>query len=182
MALAIFLDAHSVAGDPSLLEGVRSEVDRQVERDDAVLGHFAAAIDSFPDVLGGWWNHLPLIGDADKAVDLKKAGIFPIVHGVRSLALREHIGATSTSDRVEALVSKGRLASELARDLLDSLHFLMTLKLKAGLDELDSGRSISGTVRTDRMTTLERDLFKDALGVVKRFKTLVRHQMHLEMA
>ncbi|MEO6745077.1 MAG: putative nucleotidyltransferase substrate binding domain-containing protein [Caldimonas sp.] len=182
MALAIFVDAHAVAGDKSLLSGVRSEVDRLVSADDALLGRFAAAIDSFPEVSGGWWNRLLMSGEHDKALDLKKAGIFPIVHGVRSLALRDHVGATGTAARLDALAAAGRLAPDFAADLIDSLHFLMTLKLKAGLAELDAGRPVSGTVATASLTSLERDLLKDALAVVKRFKALVRHQLHLEMA
>ena len=181
MALAIFIDAHPVAGDASLLAGVRAEVDRLVAADDALLGRFAAAIDSFPDASGGWWNRLLLIADADKqTLDLKKAGIFPIVHGVRTLALREHVRAQSTLMRLDALVAAGRLPASMATDLGDSLHFMMALKLKAGLAESDTGRSVSGVVATDRLSSLERDLLKDALAVVKRFKALVRHQFHLE--
>ncbi|HSW03092.1 DUF294 nucleotidyltransferase-like domain-containing protein [Aquabacterium sp.] len=181
MALAIFIDAHAVAGDAALLAGVRSEVDQLISTDDALLGRFAAAIDSFPDVSGGWWNRLLLVGEQDKqTLDLKKAGIFPIVHGVRSLALREHVQATGTASRLDALVASGRLSAELATDLADSLQFLMGLKLKAGLAEMDLSGTVSGGVRTDRLSSLERDLLKDALAVVKRFKDLVRHQFHLE--
>jgi signal-transduction protein with cAMP-binding, CBS, and nucleotidyltransferase domain len=32
------------------------------------------------------------------ACNLKKAGIFPLVHGVRSLALARHVDTTSTVD------------------------------------------------------------------------------------
>ena len=39
-----------------------------------------------------------------------------------------------------------------------------------------------GGVRTDRLGSLERDLLKDTLAVVKRFKALVRHQFQLEAA
>lgn len=180
MALAIFIDAHAVAGDAMLLAGVRAEVDQLVAADDVLLGRFAAAIDSFPDASAGWWNRLLLVGDHD-TVDLKKAGIFPIVHGVRSLALREHVPATGTVARLEALVAAGRLPSEFATDLSDSLHILMALKLKAGLAEVDVYRPVSGGVPTAKLSSLERDLLKDALAVVKRFKTLVRHQFHLEI-
>ena len=181
MALAIFIDAHAVAGDAGLLADVRAEVDRLVNADDALLGRFAAAIDSFPDAQGGWWNRLRLIGEQDQeTLDLKKAGIFPVVHGVRSLALRHRIPATGTAARLEALAAAGHMSSDLALDLRDSLQFLMTLKLNAGLAELDTGRKVSGGVRTDRLSSLERDLLKDALAVVKRFKALVRHQFRLE--
>ena len=181
MALAIFIDAHPVAGDAALLAGVRAEVDQLVAADDALLGRFAAAIDSFPDDSAGWWNRLRMIGDPDKQMlDLKKAGIFPIVHGVRTLALREHLHTQSTVLRLDALVTAGRLRADMAGELTDSLHFLMGLKLKAGLAETDTGRSATGLVPTDRLSSLERDLLKDALTVVKRFKTQVRHQFHLE--
>ncbi len=183
MALAIFIDAHAVAGDATLLAGVRAEVDALVSSSDALLGRFAAAIDSFPDAAGGWWNRLLLIGEQDQqTLDLKKAGIFPIVHGVRSLALRDHVAGSSTVARLDALVAGGRLQAEFATDLADSLHFLMGLRLKAGLAELDTGRPVTGGVPTDKLSSLERDLLKDALGVVKRFKTLVRHQFHREGA
>jgi CBS domain-containing protein len=181
MALASFIDAHAVAGDASLLADVRTEVDRLVSADDSLLGRFAAAIDSFPDATGGWWNRLLKIGEQEKTIlDLKKAGIFPIVHGVRSLALRDHVQETATAARLDSLVARGRLPAELATELVDSLHFLMGLKLKAGLAELDAELPVSGAIRTDRLGSLERDLLKDSLAVVKRFKTLVRHQFLLE--
>jgi CBS domain-containing protein len=183
MALAIFIDAHAVAGDTSLLTEVRAEVDRLVTADDALLARFAAAIDSFPEESGGWWNRLLLIGEQDKqTLDLKKCGIFPIVHGVRSLALSEHVQGTGTQARIDALVAAGRLSSHFATDLADSLHFLMGLKLKAGLAELDTAGTVSGAVRSDRLSSLERDLLKDAMAVVKRFKAIVRNQFHLEAA
>jgi CBS domain-containing protein len=183
MALAIFIDAHAVAGDASLLAEVRAEVDRLVTADDALLGRFAAAIDSFPEESGGWWNRLLLIGEQDKqTLDLKKGGIFPIVHGVRALALGEHVQATGTQARIEALVAAGRLSSSFATDLLDSLHLMMGLKLKAGLGELEAGATVSGAVRSAGLSSLERDLLKDALAVAKRFKAIVRNQFHLEAA
>jgi CBS domain-containing protein len=182
MALAIFLDAHAVSGDAQLLARVRGEVDGLVGANDVLLGRFAAAIDSFPEAgTAAWWNRLLLIGENDKEViDLKKGGIFPIVHGVRSFALQEHIGATSTAARLDALVASGRLSAELATDLLDSLHFLIALKLGAGIAELDAGRPVSGGVQLDKLSSLERDLLKDAFAVVKRFKAIVRHHFHLE--
>lgn len=181
MALASFVDAHAVAGDASLLGGVRAEVDRLVAADDALLGRFAAAIDSFPGVPGGWWSRLLHLGEEEgQTLDLKKAGIFPIVHGVRSLALRDHVQATATAARIEALVASGRMAESMASELVDSLDFMMGLKLKAGLAELDAQGPVSGAVRTDRLGSLERDLLKDALAVVKHFKVLVRHQFMLE--
>jgi CBS domain-containing protein len=180
MRLAIFLDAHAVAGDAALLARLRGTLDGLVAADDALLGRFAQAIDAFGEegTASGWWGRL-LAGAGQGTLDLKKAGIFAIVHGVRGLALEQRIAATGTAARLDALVAAGRLPADLATDLADSLHFLMALRLDAGLAEIDAGRAVSGLVDAARLSALDRDLLKDALAVVKRFKALLRHHFRL---
>jgi CBS domain-containing protein len=58
----------------------------------------------------------------------------------------------------------------------------MGLKLKAGLAELDTGKPVTGAIDLARLSSLDRDLLKDTLGVVKRFKVLLRQRFHLEGA
>ncbi len=180
MTLAIFLDAHVVCGDASLLTGVQARLFALANDNEPLIGRFAAAIDSFAED-GAWWSRLLTLGETHKgALDPKKQGIFPIVHGVRSLALREHLTETSTSARLKALVAAGKFEHAMATDVLDSLHFFMGLKLKAGLEEVDIGRPISGNVDLARITSLERDLLKDTLDVVKRFRRSLRLRFHLD--
>ena len=179
MNLAIFMDAHTVCGDARLLQGVRRGLMLLATDNDAMLNRFAAAIDSFGSSYG-WWNRLLGLGDAEQQLDLKKEGIFPLVHGVRSLALAHRVLETSTAGRIAALVADGRLEADMGTDLTDSLYFFMGLKLKAGLAELDTGKPVSGAIEVARLSSLDRDLLKDTLGVVKRFKALLRHRFHLE--
>lgn len=179
MALAIFIDARAVCGDAALLAGVRAEVDRLFIDSDALIARFAAAIDAFEQD-SGWWIRLFSLGDGDKAtLDLKKAGIFPLVHGVRSMALEARLACTGTVERIEALAALGKLPPNVGAELVDSLHFLMGLKLQSGLDAAGSGNG--RLVHLDALTSLQRDLLKDALGVVKRFKAMLRHRYHLDM-
>jgi CBS domain-containing protein len=128
----------------------------------------------------GWWNRLLGLGDGVPQLDLKKEGIFPLVHGVRSMALAERLTETSTAGRIACLVANGKLSAEMGTDLTDCLHFLMGLKLKVGLDQIDVGRSVTGAIDMRRLSSLDRDLLKDTLGVVKRFKTLLRQRFHLD--
>ena len=179
MALAIFMDAHAVAGDPALLAQVRGELFRLACDNDAMLARFAAAITAF-DSGTGWWQRLLSRDDGASALDLKKAGTFPLVHGVRSLALAHRITATGTAERVQALVAAGALTSALATDLIDSLHFFMGLKLKLGLQAQVAGQRAEGGVSTEGLSSLDRDLLKDTLAVVKRFKQLLRQRFHLD--
>ncbi|WP_309678582.1 DUF294 nucleotidyltransferase-like domain-containing protein [Polaromonas sp.] len=179
MNLAIFMDAHAVCGDARLLEEVQRGLMRIATDSDAMLSRFAAAIDAFGSSTG-WWTRLLGGADAEQQLDLKKEGIFPLVHGVRSLTLAHRVAQTSTTARIAALVEGGKLDADMGADLTDSLHFFMGLKLKAGLAELDTGKTVTGTVNPARLSSLDRDLLKDTLGVVKRFKALLRHRFHLE--
>ena len=176
MNLAIFLDAHAVAGDAALLAGVRDALWSLATDNDLMLARFAAAIDLFAGS-GRWWHRL--LGEGADRLDLKKEGIFPIVHGVRSLALAQRVAETATTERLARLVEAQGLDAGLARDLTAALQLLMALKLKAGLDELERGDAVTGAVDPAALSTLERDLLKDALGVVKRFKALLRQRFHL---
>jgi CBS domain-containing protein len=181
MNLAIFMDAHAVCGDARLLEDVQAALMKLATDNDAMLNRFAAAIDAFGTTTG-WWNRLLGLGEDDRRLNLKKEGIFPLVHGVRSLALAHRVTETGTAGRISALVAGGHLPADMGTDLTDSLHFFMGLKLKAGLAELDTGKPVTGAIDLARLSSLDRDLLKDTLGVVKRFKSLLRHRFHLEGA
>lgn len=180
MALAIFLDAHPVAGDAALLAGVRERLLELAVDNDAVLARFASAIDRFPEG-GHWWSRLFPIGEQEReTLDLKKAGIFPLVHGVRSLAFEQRLAATGTAERIEALAAAGVLPAGLGTDLVESLHFFMELRLKTGLAALDTGRAGGNGIELQRLSSLERDLLKDTLDVVRRFKALLRRHFRLD--
>ncbi|WP_231970388.1 putative nucleotidyltransferase substrate binding domain-containing protein [Polynucleobacter necessarius] len=183
MNLAIFLDAHSITGDASLLAQVKQSLFALVTDNQFLLARFASAIESFSSDIG-WWNRLLTLGaePSENRINLKKAGIFSIVHGVRALALENHIWANSTSDRITELVRLHKIPKDLANETLESLHLLMELRLKSGLIELETDKEVSGEIDLSRLSTLERDLLKDALNVVKRFKTFLRQHFHLEFA
>jgi CBS domain-containing protein len=179
MNLAIFMDAHTVCGDARLLEEVQRSLMKLATDSDAMLARFASAIDAFGNTTG-WWNRLLGLGESEQRLNIKKEGIFPLVHGVRSLALANRIAQTSTTGRIAALVADGKLSTEMGADLTDSLHFFMGLKLKAGLAELDTAKAVTGAIDATKLSSLDRDLLKDTLGVVKRFKMLLRLRFHLD--
>ena len=67
MALAIFIDAHAVAGDAALLADVRAEVDRLVSRPTTRCWvALPRRSTHFPSTQSGWWNRLLLIGEQDE--------------------------------------------------------------------------------------------------------------------
>jgi CBS domain-containing protein len=170
MNLAIFLDAAPVAGDAALLDELRAYLWRLLSGSDAFYARFAAAIEQF-GAEGGWWRRLPgLRGPEAAEVDLKKLGIFPLVHGVRTLALQYRIEALGTAERLRALAAAGRLDEALARDLVDALHCLMGVKLANNLRQIDAGRTPDNALRLAEFGTLDREALKDSLAIVRRFR------------
>ena len=176
MNLAIFLDAHAVSGDARLLEQLQQQARSGMAHSDAMLARFAAAVDAFGSTQG-WWSRL--LGESS-GLNLKKEGIFPMVHGVRSLALQAQLSETGTAQRLEALAARGVITARQASDWTQCLHYLMGLKLQAGLAEIDLDQPVSGDVEVSKLSTLERDLLKDALGVVKQCKTFLRQHFRLD--
>ena len=45
---------------------------------------------------------------------------------------------------------------------------------------METQHEVSGLVNVAKLSTLERDLLKDALGVVKQFKALMRYRFKLD--
>ena len=182
MYLAIFLDAHAVAGNQSLLKNVKDAVFQYSSDNQFHLMRFAAAVELISTEIGWWDKLLGMRQSGSGMVNLKKAGIFAIVHGVRSLALENRVTALSTAERITKLAELHKLDASLASEILESLYFLMSLKLKAGLAELATGKEVSGDIDTARLSSLDRDLLKEALGVVKRFKNYLRQHFRLDLA
>jgi CBS domain-containing protein len=181
MRLGIFFDAVVVAGDPEPLARAKREFIALMAGETAAIAHFARAIDQFPGPGGVIGTILATVG-REEPIDVKKLGVFPIVHGVRSLAIEKGIEETGTVDRIERLHELGLLDEAFARDLVGAFDWLVALRLKsqirAHLAGTTEGESI---VRPSDLSTLERDLLRDALRVVKRFREIVRNHFRLGM-
>ncbi len=182
MNLAIFLDAAVVAGDADLLAQVQDRLRRILTGGDGFHARFASAIQQFGGSdSGGWWRRLPgLRGPEAAEIDLKKLGIFPVVHGVRALALQYAIPAQATAERLRLLAGAGRIDAGLARDLTDALHCMMGLKLASNLGQIAAGRAPDNSIRPVDLGTLDRQALRDSLKIVRDFKAWLAQHYRLD--
>ena len=180
MKLAIFVDAKAVAGDESILTEIKEHLNRLLTDDAGRLGQFARAINLFDSQNQGFFSQI-LHRDHGGQMDIKKMGIFPVVHGIRSMSLEARLDETNTFERINRLAQSGMLDPGLAKDLSESLAFMMDLRLDAGLSNTGvvSFGSNHNQVDMQSLTTLDRDLLKVALQVVKRFKLKIAQHFHL---
>ncbi len=184
MRLAIFLDAVGVAGDATLLHQARQFVQDHVVDNDAFFARFARAADQF-DEPGGWWQRLAgvrgLSRSHDEApFDLKKLGTFPIVHGVRALALQHHIAAVPTTERLRGLVDAGHLPAATGAPLAEALHRLMTLKLEHNLAQRARGEPLDNLLRLAALGAAQREQLDAGQAAIRRFRQFLREHFRLD--
>lgn len=181
MRLAIFCDAACVAGDAALLDDAKAFLDGLISDNDAYLARFAGAADRFHEP-HDWLHFLNWFGARrdEPALDLKKLGIFPIVHGVRALALQARVRELGTAGRLAALVEQRRFDAGFAHDLVGALHRLMALRLAHQMRQRAAGEVPSNEVQPSKLAPAEREQFQAALVVVKRFRTYLRQHFRFD--
>ncbi|MGC2857036.1 putative nucleotidyltransferase substrate binding domain-containing protein [Novispirillum sp. DQ9] len=178
--LAAFIDGEAVAGDPLLLARLRATLFDRLTDSQGFLAHFARPVLAFDTPIGFFHQILVEKGAHKGEIDIKKGGIFPIVHGSRALALEKHLHVANTFARIDALRDAGLLDREFAADLQEALAFLLEMRLHARLRKgaLD-GVEADTYVRADSLSKLQHDALKDSLLIVKQFKDVVSHHFRL---
>ena len=181
MNVAIFYDAAPAAGDPDLLKTAKAWLVELAAADKAFCARFAKAIETFDVPLGIFSSIIVERGEHKDQLDLKKGGIFPVVHGVRALALEHKLTQTNTIERIYRLKELGLFDQEFATNLAEAYNFLLGLRLHARLAKLQLEQPLDNFIRPFDLNRFERDLLKDSLGIVNQFRDLVRYHFHLKM-
>ncbi|SFF97240.1 DUF294 nucleotidyltransferase-like domain-containing protein [Neptunomonas qingdaonensis] len=178
MNLAIAVDAKPVAGNPALFKAARNWFFKSLKNNDMFYSNFAKVALEFNTPLT-FFGNLKERGQ----LDVKKGGIFPIVHGVRTMALEHKIVVTNTFKRIEALVEAGAMQDKHAKDLSEALGLFIQLRLRQQIkraEEQELGVDLTpNTLDLQTMNKMERDLLRDAFHIVKGFKKHLELHYHL---
>jgi CBS domain-containing protein len=172
--LAITLDARPVAGNAALYPPLQPAM-RELGKDAILLRYLAEAALSKGNPL----TWLGQVRETGGRADLKRGGVFPLVHGLRTLALQHGIAHRNSFDRCAALVAAGAIDRELGRDVPQALAVLMRLRLGQQLADLDAGLPPGNGVDVAALRRLDRELLRDALRVVNAFKDHVQSVFHV---
>ncbi|NKQ40573.1 MAG: cyclic nucleotide-binding domain-containing protein [Sulfurovum sp.] len=177
MHFSIFFDAKCVAGDPELLESIKYIISKKIDTDNEVyMARFAKLTTLFETPVGFFSTLL----NQDKKVDIKKAGVFPVVQGTRSLSLQYKIDTLSTVERIKELKSRKILPDSMADELIEVFEVLLYLRLERQIDCVRKGKPINNVIDTELLSRIQRDLFKDSLQIVEQFKKFIVRHFRLE--
>jgi CBS domain-containing protein len=181
MNLGIFSDAVPVAGRRDLVAHAKTAFMDMMRGESAHLAHFAHFIDLFASSEMGVLGSLMVsVGVRSGDIDVKKMGTFPIVHGVRTMAIEKGIRDTSTAVRIRALAAENILEAPYAQELISALRLFMEIRLRSQLKARRIGNlARESIVNINELSPADRDIFRNALRVVREFRELVRHRYNL---
>jgi CBS domain-containing protein len=179
-SLSIFLDAHCVAGDETLLTECKNFLFERFEGRSDILAHLAKASLAFETPLS-LFSGFVLGRDAHESeLDIKKGGVFAIVHGVRILALEHKIETTNTTERIKELNNIGLFDKRFASELIEAYDTLLSIRLRTMLSQ----KQVLKEQNYDNpklLSKADRDLLKDAFKIVNTFKKFLTYHFHLGM-
>jgi CBS domain-containing protein len=181
MNLAIFFDAVAVTGPVDLLARAKAALVEMMRGEQALLAHFAHLIETFDTPnLGVLSTLMVTVGVGTDEIDIKKAGIFPIVHGIRTMAMERGILATSTAERIQALVEAGAFTPKFGQELISAVRVFMAYRLRSQLEAVRRGNmEREALVRPSHMSSADRDILRDALRIVRQFRESIRNHYQL---
>ena len=182
MNLSIFADAQVVFGDETLVKQARKVMLNRLNDQPILLSHFAKATLQFETPIGFFGGLVTDKSSGQERIDIKKAGIFPIVHGVRCYALKSQLDVTNTHWRIKALIKMGVMEADFGLELGEALSFFNTLRLESMLQQKTEGLEASelhNFIDLISLSHLQQDLLKQALGVVNSFKKRVQRHFKL---
>lgn len=180
MGLSIFLDAQCVAGDATLLMQCRMFLFDHFEGRTDILAHLAKAALAFETPLSLFSGFVLGKAEHGNEFDIKKGGIFAMVHGIRILSLEHKIETTNTTERIKELNNLGLFDKRFASELIEAYDTLLSVRLHFILAQKQGSRE-QNYVNPKLLSKAERDLLKDAFKIVNTFKKFLTYHFHLGM-
>lgn len=114
-------------------------------------------------------------GEHKNTLDLKHQGITPFTNFARLMALRYEINETNTLARFNALADEKHISQDLLQSATDAYELQMQLRLVHQLYQLDQGAIPDNYVNPASLTELEKQMLKDAFGVIERLQSLLKN-------
>ncbi len=178
MNLAIAVDAKPVAGNPALFKAARNWFMRHLQDNDVFFSHFAKASLEFDTPLTFFGG----LKSKGHGIDIKKGAIFPIVHGIRTMALQHRVLETNTFRRIDALIEADALRKNQGRDLGEALSIFIQIRLQQQMERFDNEdfNESPNLIIIDELDRLDKDLLRESLHVVKEFKKHLALKYHLD--
>lgn len=178
--ISLLADLRPVWGEGDLAATLSEHVRRRARESSLLTRGLAREALRFgpPTLIFG---HLPsgLFGLGHGTLDLKAAAVYPLVLGVKALALEAGVAAPDTLGRLAGLVAAGRMEPELAAALQDGLARVQSLRLSAQATAWSRGQTADNRLVPARLSAEALADLDAALRAAGRLSEILKHHFSL---
>jgi len=182
MYLSVLLDARFFEGDCKVAEVFLPRVADRVRTNHRFMGQMAqiATLEKVAITLFGHFR-LSDEGGHHNALDIKNAGILPLVNSIRLLALKYEAEGTGTIKRTRNLERMGTFESKFSKEIQEGFYLLTRTRLLNQMRNLQIGKKGDDFVTPSELNGEDQEGLRRALSVVDRVKDRVYREFYLTM-
>ncbi|GAA0419302.1 putative nucleotidyltransferase substrate binding domain-containing protein [Cocleimonas flava] len=172
MYASIFFDLRCIHGEQQLLEALQTKVYKRTKKSDLFINLMVDNALHYRPPLG-LFRHFVLekTGAEQKALNMKKRGVVPIIDLARVYALKAGSHVINTQERLDEAAIAGVLSQEGRADLKDAFEFISTVRLKHQAMQIENGKIADNHVPPEELSSLERRHLKDSFEIVSTLQT-----------
>ncbi|SEQ40763.1 CBS domain-containing protein [Ectothiorhodospira magna] len=162
-----FLDLRTIHGDRTLLEHWHHRVLALARQHTGFMA--ALALEALRDRPPRWLPGGTLFRwtGGSSMLNIKRAGIIPVVSLARLLALTDGVMVRSTRERLQAAMACGRLSEAGGRDLIAAWDWMTLIRARRQVDDLTQGRPPDNRLDMAALPRQDRHRLRAAFQVVR---------------
>ncbi len=177
MHASIFFDMKCIYGDSAMFESMMSQVLKKAAKNSIFLSHMASNAQHYQPPLG-FFRHFILEehGPHEKALNMKKRGVVPVIDCARVYALSNQISAVNTIDRLRLLADMGGLSESGAQNFLDAYKFINELRIRHQAQQIKQEQEPDNYILPSEISSLDKKHLKDAFDVILKMQNAMGSQ------
>jgi CBS domain-containing protein len=178
----IFFDFRPGFGNGQLAEELRSHLMKRTAAEKVFIHHLARnCLDIRPPLSMFKQFKVEKEGPFKGEVNLKEKGLTPFVDFARLMCLDHGLPATNTLERFESLRKEAFISHDFAARVMEAYEFLMELRLKEQLREMQEGKDPNNFVNPSELSDLDQRSLKKAFSLIGEAQSFIAAHFHLNL-
>lgn len=178
--VSLLADLRAVDGDASLAAALAGHIRRRAADAPLLVRVLAREAVRFAPT-SHFFLHVPrgFFGLGHGPFDLKRLAVYPLVLGVKALALDVGLAETATVPRLAALARRGAIGRDLAMRLIGAFGGIQAIRLELQAKAYRSGAPVGNLAQLQELSATARDGLREALRAVAALCAILEHHFGL---
>ncbi|MGE5173380.1 MAG: DUF294 nucleotidyltransferase-like domain-containing protein [Betaproteobacteria bacterium] len=163
----IFFDFRPIHGNVLLAERLRAFLGHEIKDKNLFLAHMAGTVVKNRPPLDFFGKFsVEKKGPHQGTIDIKINGLAPIIDAARLSALEMKVYNTATLERLAEVKGRYGTVSECSDDLEQAFEFLLSLRLRHQLQQLQEGVEPDNFIDPQSLGVMEKTMLKEAFKLI----------------